>query len=297
MTTPTPRARHQPALLRPRRRLVFSAAVSLLGGPAVYAAGEAGPAPGVLPLLQPGDMLELRVAVPAVLHSMAGAVRVARMTAAIPQRFDARRGAPVLVVSATSDAGHASSRRLLEVYRGAAVAAGWLALAVDPDEPVEPGLDTLSMRFALVRTALGALRPRWPGGAAPPLGLAGFSGGAKYAGRLASLFALQRDRLAGLFLGGINEEVVADSARRLGVLDDDFRAVPIALQAGRDDEVAPPERHRAALAALSEAGFRSVRLDLIDGAHVPSAAMLPEALAWFEAQWRERHGHDLIEAS
>ncbi len=52
------------------------------------------------------------------------------------------------------------------------------ALAADPDEPVEPQADTLSMRFALVRTALAALRPRWPGGASPPLGFAGFSGGA-----------------------------------------------------------------------------------------------------------------------
>lgn len=256
-------------------------------------ADEVRPVP---PPLVPGDVIELRVAVPAVLHGLAGAVRIARMTALVPRHFDARRNAPVLVVSATSDAAHASSRRLLETYRAAAAGAGWVALAADPDVPVEPQADTLSMRFALVRTALAALRPRWPGGASPPLAFAGFSGGAKYAGWLAALFAQQRERLAGLYLAGINEEVVVDAAQRLQVLDDAYRAVPVLLQAGRDDDVAPPERHRVALSALNDAGFRAVRLELVDGPHAPNAAALPDALAWFAAQWRERHGRELIEA-
>lgn len=279
-----------------RRHLLAGAAAAGLGVRALaQPAADARP-PAAPPMLRPREVLHLRVAVPAVLHGLAGAVRIARMTAVMPRRFDARRHAPVLVVSATSDPAHASSRRLMETYQAAAAEAGWVALAADPDEPVEQQADTLSMRFALVRTALAALGPRWPGGASPPLGFAGFSGGAKYAGWLAALYAQQREPIAGLYLSGVNEEVVLDAAQRLQVLDDAYRAVPVLLQAGRDDDVAPPERHRVVLAALNDAGFRAVRLELVDGPHAPDATALPAALAWFAAQWRERQGRDLIEA-
>lgn len=237
--------------------------------------------------LVPGRSLPLQVEIPPPLRTLAGPVRRAEVLVALPPSFDVARVLPVLVVSATSDPGHQSSRRLLEAYRAAAAEAGWVALAVDPGSEVAPHDDRLTLRFALVSTALAALRTLWPAAAGSPLAFAGFSGGAKYAGWLAALCAAQHERIAGVFLAGVNEEPVAAAARRVGVLDARFLAVPVFLQSGRHDTVATPEQHRRVADALREAGFPSVRLESVDGGHEVDASRLREALDWFGAIGRQ----------
>lgn len=231
--------------------------------------------------LQAGGLLEFRVELPAPLHRLAGPVRRAQVQVAAPSVFDPARRWPLLVVNATSDPGHQSSRRLLAHYRAAAGAAGWVALAADPEPEVAPAEDTLSLRFALVRAALAAVPGLWRDAATGPLAFAGFSGGAKYAGALAALFAQQGSTIAGVFLAGVNEEPLAGAARRLGVLDARFAATPVFLQAGRFDRIAPPQRHEQLLSELREAGFTRLRLGLLDIEHGPDAGALAEALAWF----------------
>ncbi len=231
--------------------------------------------------LEAGGLLEFRVELPAALHRLAGPVRRACVQVAAPPAFDPARRWPLLVVSATSDPSHQSSRGLLAHYRAAASAAGWEALAADPEPEVAPAEDTLSLRFALVRAALAAVQTLWRDAATAALAFGGFSGGAKYAGSLAALFAQQGAAIAGVFLAGVNEEPLAGAARRLGVLDARFTATPVFLQAGRLDRIAPPQRHERLLAELREAGFTRLRLGLRDIEHEPDAGTLAEALAWF----------------
>lgn len=253
---------------------------ALLGAAAVAGSEATG-----LRALEAGAVTSFRIEIPQSLHRLAGMVRIARVAVATPPAFDATRSWPLLLVSATSDAGHASSRRLLMAYSEAVAAAGWVALAADPDPEVEPFDDTVSMRFALLRSALAAVQPLWrDAGLASPLAFAGFSGGAKYSALLASLFASQKARVAGIFLSGVNEEHLLSSARRLDVLDDAFRAVPVVLQGGLEDRVATPDQHRAIARELQEGGFQSVRLQFVPGGHRVDATGLPAALEWFAAQ-------------
>ncbi len=231
--------------------------------------------------LAAGEDLDFRVELPPPLQRLAGPARFARVRVAAPPAFDAARRWPLLVVNATSDAGHQSSRRLLARYRAAAGAAGWVALAADPEPEVAPKDDTLALRFALVQAALAAVPGLWRDADAAAPAFAGFSGGAKYAGALAALFAQQGRRVAGVFLAGVNEEPLASTARRLGVLDERFAATPVFLQAGRRDHVATPEQHAAVQDALRSAGFTRLRLAELDIGHEPDAGALAEALGWF----------------
>ncbi len=266
------------------RALEHRLAVSRRAALRVLLAAAAGDAcAAAAPPLQAGALAEFRVELPVALHRLAGPVRVAHVAVATPPAFDAALPWPVLIVCATSDPGHQSSRQLMTAYRASAAAAGWVALAADPDPDVEQDEDTLSMRFALLRAALAAVQPLWRDAGRSPLAFAGFSGGAKYAGWLAALFASQRSRVAGIFLSGVNEDPVAQAARQLGVLDDAFLAVPVFLQGGRADTVATPARHRALEAELRERGFRSLRLGLVPGAHGVDATWLQAALEWFAA--------------
>jgi predicted esterase len=156
-------------------------------------------------------------------------------------------------------------------------------LAADPDIEVAQRDDSLSLRYALAGVALDAVHPQWqdPGRAA--LAFAGFSGGAKFSGWLAALFASQHARVSGIFLAGVNEEPVAAAARQLKVLDEGYLSIPVFLQAGRLDTVATPDRHREILAELRRRGFRSLRLEVVEGGHRVDATWLPAALEWFAA--------------
>lgn len=250
---------------------------------ALAATAASGVRADALPPLAPGAWAEARVAIPAGLHRLAGPARIAQVAVATPPEFDATRAWPVLIVNATSDTGHQSSRQLMAAYRAAATAAGWVALAADPEPAVALRDDTLSLRYALARTALAAVQPLWRDAGQPALAFAGFSGGAKYAGWLGALFASQRARVAGVFLSGVNEDPLAAAAREFDVLDESFRAMPVVLQGGRDDTVATPAQHRAVERTLREARFRAVRLEWVDGGHRVDASGLQAALAWFAA--------------
>ncbi|HJV70974.1 hypothetical protein [Ideonella sp.] len=228
-------------------------------------------------------MARFAVELPGALRQFAGAASVQRalVDVALPARFDAARSWPVLLVNATSDPGHQSSRALAQAYRSAATAAGWVVIAADPEPAVSQEDDRLTLRFALASAALAALQLHWPQADRAPLALAGFSGGAKYSGWLAALLARQGRRVVGVYLAGINEEPLEAAARQLGVFDDRFRRVPVFLQGGLKDRVATPARHRRLQAELLGAGFTQVRLEFAEGGHEIDAEPLSRALAWF----------------
>ena len=263
---------NQPAAISRRAVLGALMTVTTAGRPAM-----------ALPALKADELIQFRVEIPVDLHSLAGAVRVARVAVATPAAFDPAQPWRVLIVSATSDPGHQSSRALMTAYRSAAAGAGWVALAADPDADVPQSEDSRLLRFALASAGMDAVLPQWRDAGRATLAFAGFSGGAKYAGWLAALFRTQGARVAGIFLSGVNGETVATAARQLEVLDEEYRSVPVFLQAGRSDTVATPAQHREIRGELLRRGFRSVRLELVDGGHRVDAGWLPTALEWFAA--------------
>ncbi len=161
-------------------------------------------------------------------------------------------------------------------------------MASDPDTEVAQSEDSLLLRYALASAAMDAALPQWRDPGRARLAFAGFSGGAKYAGWLAALFKAQGARVSGIFLSGVNEDPVATAARQLKVLDDDYRSVPVFLQAGRLDTIATPFQHREIRAELLRRGFRSIRLEFVEGGHRVDASWLPSALEWFATSEAER---------
>lgn len=280
---------------RMRRRLGLLALAWLAAPPrAAWARPDPEAAPEPEPLPAPGGLMQWRVDIPEDLRRLAaqGArsspARVAWVTAALPPGFEAGRDWPVLLVNATSDPGHSASRALLAQYRAAASAAGWVVLAADPEPAVSQDDDVLALRFVLGMLALAAVQPLWRHAAQTPLALAGFSGGAKYAGWLSALFTRQGRRVAGVYLAGINQDPLLPAAEQLGVLDDAFRGMPVFLQSGTGDRVATPTQHRRIQAGLANAGFTRLKLATVERGHEVDATPLPEALAWFAEVWSLR---------
>jgi len=259
-----------PAAISRRAVLGVLMTVTTAGRPAI-----------ALPALKADELVQFRVEIPVDLHSLAGAVRVARVAVATPATFDAAQPWRILIVSATSDPGYQSSRALMTAYRAAAAGAGWVVLAADPDTDVAQSEDSRFLRYALASAGMDAVHPQWRDAGRATLAFAGFSGGAKYAGWLAALFRTQGARVTGIFLSGINQDTVATAARQFKVLDEEYRSIPVFLQAGRSDTVATPAQHREVKAELLRRGFHSVRLELVEGGHRVDASWLPTALEWF----------------
>lgn len=257
-----------------------AAAAFLLGLLGVVVAAHAAPS------LVAGATAEYRVALPAELRELAGAGKVAAVeqalvAVAVPADFSTDRAWPVLVVNATSDAGYNSSRRLLEAYKDAALAAGWVVVAADPAPAVTARDDQLTLRFALDLAALASLQDAWKDAGTARLAFGGFSGGAKFSGGLAPLFTRYGARVVGVYMAGVNQDLLSDSARRFGVLDAAFRQLPVFVQSADIDRVATPAQHREVAASLRDAGFANVRLETVAGRHEIIAEPLSTALRWF----------------
>jgi predicted esterase len=234
-----------------------------------------------------GEPMQLRVGLSTEWRQLAGGgagpskVEQALVSVVLPPGFDAAREWPVLIVNATSDRGYNSSRALMQAYRAAAGAAGWVSVAADPEPAVSPDEDLLQLRYVLAHAALAAVKPMWKGADQPRIAFAGFSGGAKYSGWLAALFRSRGVQVAGVYMAGVNTNALGEAAKQFGVLDDVTRAVPVFLQGGTKDKVATPAQHRDIEDDLRVAGFTRVRLELVPGDHVVNASPLQQALAWF----------------
>jgi hypothetical protein len=227
------------------------------------------------PALVPGEVVRFAVELPDTLRQFAGAAAVQRalVEVALPTGFDAARAWPVLLVNATSDPGYQSSRALAQAYRQAATAAGWVVVAADPEPAVSQEDDRLTLRFALASAALAALQMHWAQADEAPLALAGFSGGAKYSGWLAAMFARQGRRVAGVYLAGINQEPLKPR-RAVRRLRGPLRRLPV-FRGGAKDRIATPAQHRlqAELWARVQPGAARV----LEGSHVVDPEPLPRA--------------------
>jgi predicted esterase len=238
------------------------------------------------PVFNPGGLSEFRVELPRELREFADRGRLspvtqALVTVAVPADFDPAGEWPIMVISATSDPGFNSSRRLLGAYTEPALAAGWVLIAADPAEKISVEDDDVLLRFALNTAALAALQLQWPRAGRAPLGFGGFSGGAKYSGSLAAAFVSQGRRVIGVYLAGINQESLVSAGRQFKVMNEAFKRIPVFLLAGEQDEVATPADHRGVQADMQDAGFKHVRLEYFPGSHAVETAPLRRALEWF----------------
>src|SRR5438094_2579404 len=128
-----------------------------------------------------------------------------RLFLLLPPNFNSRRVWPILIVSATKDAGHTAPSDA-PWYRAAAAAEGWVVLATDAT--VRPRNDSVSWRVALLAAGLDVLHHDWPKSAQWPVAFAGISGGAKCAQWVGAILAQTHSlNIRGFFLSGINDRI------------------------------------------------------------------------------------------
>jgi hypothetical protein len=202
---------------------------------------------------------------------------------AVPPLFDPHKTWPVLVVFSTSDFKRLNRDDLLDFYRDAALAEGWIVIAGDGHEFQTH--DTNGWRAAMTLAGLDALHRSFPGSDRWPVAVAGFSGGAKRASLLAPLLVLKGCWLCGMYLSGANQDVLSLSYRKSGI-GRPFLQMPVFISSGTNDNIAPPDQARSMAASIRSAGFQSVRIETFVGGHAVKNAHTIEALRWFRSNSR-----------
>lgn len=271
----------------PLRRIVLGLvlAVALAAPGRTWAASSPGlPAPSFV--LAPGEITEFDALLPDELRRFAGDGRPhefteARCAVALPANFTPTHPWPILLVSATSDPGYNSSRRLLRDFAPPALAAGWIVVAADPPRAVSVEADTDTLRYALLAAALTRLREAWPASAEWPRAFGGFSGGAKRSAILGAISALLGRPPIGIFQAGCNQPVLAYVLKIPSLPREAFLATPVFLSSGHRDPIATPAMMDEVAAGLRRAGYGNVKLERFDGGHEVNAAHVEEALRWF----------------
>ena len=197
---------------------------------------------------------------------------------AVPKRFDPGATWPVLVVFSTSNFNRLNRDDLVQFYRSAALSEGWLILAGDSREFTPP--DSNGWRAAMTLAALDALHRSFPASAHWPVAVAGFSGGAKRASLLAPVLFLEGYRLSGIYLSGVNRDVLSLSYRKSRI-GPKFLKTPIFISSGISDPIAPPDRARDVYNSIKSAGFEQVRFEAFPQGHTVNNDHTIKALRWF----------------
>ena len=204
-----------------------------------------------------------------------------RLFLLVPSNFDSRRVWPILIVSATKDAGHTAPSDA-PWYRAAAAAEGWVVLATDAT--VRPRNDSVSWRVALLAAGLDVLHHDWPKSAQWPVAFTGISGGAKCAQWVGAILAQTHSlNICGFFLTGINEDQMPE-ALKTNPAPPGFLRLPIWISSGINDRIATPAQAQQVKGSLVRTGFQNVRLSRFGGGHEINRADLQSALKWLRQQ-------------
>ncbi|ACB77046.1 hypothetical protein [Opitutus terrae] len=200
---------------------------------------------------------------------------------AVPENFDPHRPWPVLLVSATSDPGYNSSRRLLRRFMTPALKAGWIVIAADPTSDRDE--ETHTLRYALLIAAIGRLQLEWAHLPEWPRAFGGFSGGAKRSATLAAMATDLGRPPIGVFQGGCNEATMSEVLRffRTDRTRAQFLSIPVFLSGGRDDPIATREQVEDVAWRLRSSGFTRLRHERFAGRHELSPEHVEQALRWF----------------
>jgi hypothetical protein len=206
------------------------------------------------------------------------------LAVAFPPAFDPAQEHPILITQVTADH-FRSNIDELPSYAPAALADGYVVLTAQgiPWPPNE-GSDTLMHRYVSVRAALRWLGSEVPGSERWPIVIAGFSGGAKISQVLAVSLTLEQRHVAGVFLGGCNEDHSGVLLGQYPAVKDPFSRIAFFLSAGRQDRIAPLEAVHSVADGLRRSGVEHLELSVHPGGHQLDQQDLRKALRWFRAQ-------------
>jgi hypothetical protein len=197
---------------------------------------------------------------------------------ATPSNFDPRKTWPVLVVCSTSDFKRQNRDDLVDFYRRAGLAEGWVLLAGDGPQPSRN--DTGAWRGAMTLAALDALHRSFPGSDKWPIACAGFSGGGKGVGLVAPLLAKNGSRVTGIYITGANADQLSEGYSRVAP-GGSFLMTPIYVSAGRDDRIATVEQQYNVAGSMKRTGFQRIKIGTFHGGHEVNDAQTSIALRWF----------------
>jgi hypothetical protein len=206
------------------------------------------------------------------------------LAVAFPERFDPSREQPILITQVTSDRARSNIDEL-GTYAPAALAAGYVALTAQGIPwPTTARSDTLGHRYASVRAALRWLAGEVPQSVGWPIVLAGFSGGAKISQALAFSLTLEGRRVAGVFLGGCNEDHSRVLLGEFPTVKERFSQMAFFLSVGKEDRIAPPAAVREVADHLRRSGVQRLELSVHRGGHRLDPQTLSVGLRWLRAQ-------------
>ncbi|MEO8178171.1 MAG: hypothetical protein ABI895_04985 [Deltaproteobacteria bacterium] len=207
---------------------------------------------------------------------------------AFPDALDPEQDHPILITQVTADHYRPNIAELTE-YAPTALEQGYVVLTAQGipwPEREESG--TLLHRYATLRAALRWLASEIPQSERWPLVLAGFSGGAKISQALAVSLMLEERRVAGVFLGGCNEDHSRLLLAQYPTVKERFSQIAFFLSAGADDRIAPPAAVRAVAEQLRSSGVKRQELSVHPGGHRLDARDLSLALRWFRTQLEQQ---------
>jgi hypothetical protein len=236
-----------------------------------------GPAPELQPT--PGEIFETDAKISPALSALAAregnpGLTTTHLAVVVPPGFDPSKSWPILVINNTETYPNIDS---LHEFKDAATGAGWIALAGDP-VAAEKGKNG-GWREACSVGALDAMAAAWPGAQKWPVVCGGMSGGAKNSAFVAASVAKAHYHLIGMLMMGCNQDMASVAMRKTS--PPNFLGVPVFLSSGKADTIATPAMTDYVKESLRRSGFRKVRLETHDDAHVVHQPHITAALQWF----------------
>jgi predicted esterase len=202
---------------------------------------------------------------------------------AFPDALDPTQPHPILLTQVTADRARSNIAEL-PAYAPTALPLGYVVMSAQAIPwPEKPESDTLMHRYVSVRAALRWLASEIPQSEGWPIVIAGFSGGAKISQVLAVSLTLEQRRVAGVFLGGCNEDHSQLLLGQYPAVQKQFSQIAFFLSAGRDDRIAPLDAVNNVAAGLRRSGVEHLELSVHPGGHRLDTRDLEKALRWFQA--------------
>ncbi len=195
----------------------------------------------------------------------------------MPPRFDPAKSWPILVINNTEN--YANDDAMKQFFEPT-IAEGWIVLGAAPiDSEKDP---KGGWRAPCSVAGLDYLAAAWPDAERWPVACGGTSGGAKNSADVAAEVAKAHYHLIGMMMLGCNQDLASVALRK--VSPPQFLYVPIYLGSGKADTIATPTQTKRVKESMRRTGFRKLRLESHDGAHVVATPQVGEALRWFMAE-------------